>query len=43
MLTSGMVPALFADDEKDQIIGQVISLIHVTFYDYMYMYSTFCV
>ena len=23
MLTSGMVPALFADDEKDQIIGQV--------------------
>lgn len=24
MLTSGMVPALFADDEKDQIIGQVI-------------------
>ena len=30
MLTSGMVPALFADDEKDQIIGQVISLVHVT-------------
>ena len=31
MLTSGMVPALFADDEKDQIIGQVCatnSLIH---------------
>ena len=23
MLTSGMVPALFADNEKDQIIGQV--------------------
>ena len=32
MLTSGMVAALFADDEKDQIIGQVIyfcTLIHV--------------
>jgi len=25
MLTSGMVPALYADDEKEQIIGQVIS------------------
>jgi len=24
MLTSGMVPALFADDEKEGIIGQVI-------------------
>lgn len=24
MLTSGMVPALFADDEKESIIGQVI-------------------
>lgn len=23
MLTSGMVPALFADDEKEAIIGQV--------------------
>ena len=23
MLTSGMVPALYADDEKEQIIGQV--------------------
>ena len=23
MLTSGMVPALFPDDEKEQIIGQV--------------------
>ena len=25
MLTSGMVPALFPDDEKEGIIGQVIS------------------
>ena len=23
MLTSGMVPALFADDEKEAIVGQV--------------------
>lgn len=29
MLTSGIVPALFADDEKEAIIGQVkIALIH---------------
>ena len=26
MLTSGMVPALFPDDEKEAIIGQVRSL-----------------
>jgi len=25
MLTSGMVPALFPDDEKEGIIGQVIN------------------
>lgn len=25
MLTSGMVPALFADDEKEVVIGQVIN------------------
>lgn len=27
MLTSGMVPALFPDDEREVIIGQVIILI----------------
>ena len=27
MLTSGMVPALFPDDEREVIIGQVIMLI----------------
>jgi len=26
MLTSGMVPALYADDEKEQIIGSVCSI-----------------
>lgn len=26
MLTSGMVPALYADDEKEQIIGQVCNV-----------------
>ena len=25
MLTSGMVPALFPDDEREAIIGQVLS------------------
>lgn len=29
MLTSGMVPALYADDEKEQIIGQVSSAFHL--------------
>jgi len=39
MLTSGMVPALFADDEKDQIIGQVlykITNVYVCTLTYMY-------
>ena len=27
MLTSGMVPALYPDDEKEQIIGQVCNII----------------
>jgi len=37
MLTSGMVPALFADDEKDQIIGQVIkTTMSVTVYPYIH-------
>lgn len=33
MLTSGMVPALFPDDEKEAIIGQV--LLHLSLYTYI--------
>ena len=32
MLTSGMVPALYADDEKEQIIGQVSRNLNSVFY-----------
>lgn len=42
MLTSGMVPALFPDDEKEAIIGQVpmqhACACHVAIYLYLCVY-----
>ena len=32
MLTSGMVPALFPDDEKEALIGQASSIFRITLY-----------
>ena len=48
MLTSGMVPALFADDEKEAIVGQVRTYpmcsvvklaVHVGIRTYMYIHA----
>ena len=45
MLTSGMVPALFPDDEKEQIIGQVEYTVHFTYkafiIHYVYVYCIY--